>query len=136
MLFRRLKNYGFKIGPRKCKFFHEQLLFLRYEITPMGVSPERDRLIHLKKMEYPTTVTEIRSFLGFGIFFYRLIHNFGLCASQLTKLTRKNSTWKGGELPPETKGAFHSLNDYILSSPTLHNPDPNKDLYLYTDESK
>ena len=132
----RLKKYGLKIAPKKCKFMHKNLTFLGYNISGEGIRPEKDKLMHLKTINYPTNVKEIRSFLGFVNFFYKFILNSSLYASQLTVLTRKNSAWKGGELPESAKLAFDHLKNFLLKSPTLYNPDPNKRMYLIADASK
>ena len=45
----RLKKYGLKIAPKKCKFMHKNLTFLGYNISGQGITPEKDKLLHLKK---------------------------------------------------------------------------------------
>ena len=132
----RLKKYGLKIAPRKCKFMHKNLTFLGYNISGQGITPEKDKLLHLRKIEYPTNVKEILSFFGFVNFFHKFIPNSRYFASQLTVLTRKNSPWKGGELPENAKNAFNHLKNYLLKSPMLYNPHPNKQMYLIADASK
>ena len=115
---------------------HKTLTFFGYNISGQGVTPEKDKLLHLSKIQYPTNVKEIRSFVGFVNFFHEFIPNSSYFAGQLTMLTRKNSAWKGGDLPPNAKNAFNHLNEYLLNSPTAYNPDPNKHMYLIADASK
>jgi hypothetical protein len=45
------------------------------------------------KWERPTSVTEIRSFLGLAGYYRRFIEGFSLIATPLTQLTRKNKKW-------------------------------------------
>ena len=40
-------------------------------------------------------------------------------SSQLTALTRKDFTWRGGELPPNTDKAFQTLKKALGSSPIV-----------------
>ena len=115
---------------------HRNLTFLGYKISGEGIRPEKDKLMHLKTINYPTNVKEIRSFLGFVKFFHKFIPNSSYFSSQLTVLTRENSAWKGGELPKSAKLAFDHLKNFLLKSPTLYNPDPNKRMYLIADASK
>lgn len=60
----RLREYCLKIAPKKCKCMHKNLTFLGYNISGQGITPEKDKLLHLRKIEYPTNVKEIRSLLG------------------------------------------------------------------------
>ena len=37
----RLKKYGLKIAPKKCKFMHKNLTFLGYNISGEGIRPKK-----------------------------------------------------------------------------------------------
>ena len=132
----RLATYGLKIAPKKCKFFHHIIPFLGYEISGKGIKPELDKLVHLREMTYPRTNTEIRSFLGFVNFFRKFIPNSSLHAARLTSFTRKNGSWKRGMLDAEAREASNYLKEYLLTAPTLFSPNPDKELFFFTNASK
>ncbi|XP_057734029.1 uncharacterized mitochondrial protein AtMg00860-like [Arachis stenosperma] len=71
----------------------------------------------------PTTVTEIRSFLGLAGYYRRFIKGFSQLALPLTKLTRKDTpfVWT-----PECEENFQALKKKLTTAPVLVLPEPNK----------
>ena len=132
----RLRKNGLRISPKKCKFKMDKITLFGFEISANGIKPAHDKLENLRKMTFPTTVTEIRSFLGFTNFFRHFVPNYSLHSARLSSLTRKNSRWKGGELPPEGIASFNYLKSFLLNVPTLNNPLPDRPFYLFTDASR
>ena len=82
-LFEKLGRWGFKIAPRKCKFFHQTLNFLGYSVSGKGIKPEYDKMVYLKGIAPPKDNKQIRSSLGFVNFF----HKFPLFLSPRRVLT-------------------------------------------------
>lgn len=83
-------------------------------------------------MQPPTTVTEVRSFLGLVGYYQDLIPHYAELAVPLTDLTRKNATY---EWTQEHQNAFVQLKQAIASQPIVIPPDPTKPFQLLTDAS-
>ncbi|XP_073045898.1 uncharacterized mitochondrial protein AtMg00860-like [Primulina eburnea] len=81
----------------------------------------------------PTTVSEVRSFLGLAGYYRRFIANFSKTALPLTNLTRKavKFEWKN-----ECQYGFQVLKDKLTSAPILALPCGTEDFIVYTDASK
>ena len=82
----KLKAAGFKLKPSKCKLFRKQLNYLRYVVGHNGVATDPKKIDSVTMWPRPTTVTEVRSFLGFVSYYRRFVPNFSKVAKPLNKL--------------------------------------------------
>jgi hypothetical protein len=80
----------------------------------------------------PTTVTGVKSFLGFTGFYRQFVRNFGKIALPLTKLTRPSEPF---QWTAECESAFEELRQHLLSAASLHHFDPESPTRLETDSS-
>ncbi|KAL5564091.1 hypothetical protein UlMin_027255 [Ulmus minor] len=71
------------------------LTFLGHVISKDGVFVDPSKVEAVSNWPRPTTVTEIRSFLGMAGYYRRFVEGFSRIAGPLTTLTRKNVrfTW-------------------------------------------
>jgi hypothetical protein len=81
----------------------------------------------------PTTVSEIRSFLGLVGYYRRFIKDFFKIAKPMTKLLEKN---KAFERTKECQASFEELKKRLTSSPVLILPDLTKKFDIYCDASR
>ncbi len=81
----------------------------------------------------PTTVHQVRQFLGLCNFFRQHIKQFALKSHPLTVLTRKDCSWKNGPLPPEALKAFKELQTCLTSEPLVAFPRKDRQYALITD---
>jgi hypothetical protein len=85
------------------------------------------------RWERPTTVTEIRSFLGLAGYYRRFIEGFSTIATPLTRLTRKNIRW---EWSKECDESFQELNRRLTTAPVLILPSGTEGFVVYSDASR
>ena len=65
-----LQDKGFSINPLKCEWGIQEPEFLGHWLTPQGVKPLRKKIDAILRMQAPTNVKELRSFLGM-VTYYR-----------------------------------------------------------------
>ena len=131
----RLVHHGLKINLDKCVFGNEEVSYLGFTLTPSGIFPGRDKLQAIKNAKPPTDVKMVRSFIGLCNFFRTHIKNFATISHPLTKLTRKDSTFKGGTLPPDAMRAFLQLKLALTSDPVVAYPRNDRHYALIVDAS-
>ena len=80
----------------------------------------------------PTTLKQVRAFLGLVGYYRKFIKGFTKIAKPLTLLTRQQVKFNW---TPEHQEAFIHLREAIVWTPILHYPNPNKTYIVYTDAS-
>ncbi|GBG62163.1 hypothetical protein CBR_g29362 [Chara braunii] len=125
-----LRDAGFKVALEKCQFFLTTISFLRHVVTDKGLQPEPQKVAAVRDAPVPTTITQVRAFLGLASYYRRFIKCFAAIAGPLTNLLRKDQPliWT-----PECDQAFSKLKAALISAPVLIRPDAEKLLVLITD---
>ena len=73
----------------KCKFWLSSVSFLGHVISDEGISMDPKKIELVRDWKRPTTITEIRSFLGLVGYYRWFVENFSKIVVPLTKLTKK-----------------------------------------------
>ncbi|XP_063820175.1 uncharacterized protein LOC135062022 [Pseudophryne corroboree] len=134
----RLEEYGLKLKPRKCHLLNSSLEYLGHVVSRDGVYPTPSKVAAVQEWKVPTTVTELRAFLGLVGYYRRFIKDFARIAEPLHALLRGIATTKRAAL--ETWGeaqnlAFDRLKASLTEAPVLGYADFEKPFVLYTDGS-
>ena len=130
---RRLKEKDLFLKLEKCKFEQEKIDFLGMVISHNSIQMDPVKLAGISEWPAPTTVKQVRSFLGFCNFYRRFIGNFAEISKPLVNLTRKTQPWEWTE---SQALAFQELKSKFATGPILQMPDPAKPFLLETDASK
>ena len=140
-VFEKLKAAGLKLKPSKCDFFKKEIKYLGHVVSKQGVSSDPDKIKAVTEWPQPTTVTEVRSFLGFVSYYRRFIPNFSKVAKPLNQLLqnlegspsqKKKFKVQWG---PEQQEAFEALQRLCTESPVLAYADFKAPFILHTDAS-
>jgi hypothetical protein len=117
----------------KCEFWLTEVAFLGHIISTGGVSVDPGKVKDVLNWMPPTTVSEIRSFLGLAGYYCRFIKDFSKIAKPMTKLLEKN---KAFEWTKECQASFEELKKRLTSSSVLVLLDLTKKFDIYCDASR
>ena len=126
---RKAKTYG---RLHKCEFFKTHVECLGFDVSAQGIMPSPEKVKAVVEWPRPSTVKDVRSFLGLAGFYPRLIRNFSQKARQLTDLTKDKTPWKWESAEEK---AFEELKESLVTAPVLKMPDFDKPFVLTTDAS-
>lgn len=131
-LFQVLTNNGVKLNLSKCTFGLKEVAFLGHKISAEGSKPDPKNVEAVQKMKAPTTVKEVRRFLGMCGFYRKHVPSFAKIAAPLTSLTRSRVTFQWTE---ECEQAFQQLKRCLMDTPILARAQMNEPFLLTTDAS-
>jgi hypothetical protein len=94
--------------------------FLGHVISNGGISVDPAKVKKLVAWSVPTTVTEIRSFLGLAGYYRRFIEGFSKIAKPMTSLLEKGREFKWDE---RYQDSFNQLKLRLMSPPVLVMPE-------------
>ena len=60
----RIQAAGVTLNESKCQFYQSHVNFLGHVIDESGISPDPRKTVAIEKMSSPTSVTELRRFMG------------------------------------------------------------------------
>ncbi|KAL0553649.1 hypothetical protein IC582_007549 [Cucumis melo] len=75
----------------KCEFWLKKVTFLDHVVSSEGVYVDPEKIEAVTNWPRPSTVSEIRSFLGLTSYYRRFVEHFSRIVSPLTQLTRKRT---------------------------------------------
>ena len=108
----------------KCEFWLKEVGFLGHVISGEGIAIDSTKVVTMTNWEAPTSVGEIRSFLGLAGYYRRFNENFSKIAKPMTELLKKDTKFKWTE---ECEAGFQELKKRLVTSPVLILPDQRKD---------
>ena len=132
-VFDRLRKAGLKLKFEKCDFFRKHLYYLGHMVSDEGIQAMPNKIESMNKMPTPSTVTEIRQFLGLTGYYRKFVPHYADVTRPMTHLTKKGVPFKWTDKCEE---AFQYLKEALTSSPILVYPDPCKPYVMFTDASK
>ena len=130
---KRIRKAHLRLNVGKCIFGAIKVQYLGHMLTDKGVTPGKDKTEAVKTAPPPTTPKQLRAFLGLANYFRTFIPRFAQAAAPLFALTRKETMWKGGNLPDEALVAFKHIREAIASKPVMAFPTRHGKFTLITD---
>jgi hypothetical protein len=83
-------NWQIKLS--KYSFAQNQLTYLGHVISASGVATDLAKIQAVANWSSPTSIKDLRSFLGLVGYYRRFVRNFGLLAKPLTSLLKKRDS--------------------------------------------
>ena len=84
------KKANLKLNIKKCRFCCCEVEYLGHIVTPNGFKPNIRNVEAIKEFPVPTTVKELRQFLGLPYHYCRFVKGFSKITQPLYALTKKD----------------------------------------------
>uniref|UniRef100_A0A8C6PSX4 Gypsy retrotransposon integrase-like protein 1 n=3 Tax=Nothobranchius TaxID=28779 RepID=A0A8C6PSX4_NOTFU len=150
----RLREYGLKLSPDKCRFFQTSVRYLGHIVSRDGIKTDPDKVEALKTWPKPQTLKELQSFLGFTGYYRRFVKDYSNIVKPLTSLTagyppkRKNFKTPpcrskylnpkepfGNRWSQDCEKSFQTIIEKLTTSPVLGYADAKLPYLVHTDAS-
>ena len=106
--------------------------FLGHTISSERISVDPTKVQEVMDWKPPTSVHQIRSFLGLAGYYRRFIPDFSRIAKPMTELLKKGVKFVWDD---KCKKAFQTLKARLTTAPVLATPDSTKPFDVYCDAS-
>jgi hypothetical protein len=114
----------------KCSFARKQLNYLGYVISAQGVATDPSKVHIIATWPIPTSVKELRSFLGMAGYYRKFVNHFGAIAKPLINLLKKGVQYVWTS---EHSASFQALQQALMIAPVLALPYFSKTFVIETD---
>jgi len=119
-------------NPEKCIWMVDKLIFLGYVVTGDGILLDESKVRAIVEWPAPTTLTELRSFLGLAGFYRRFMKRYSEIAATLTDLLKLNQFgWND-----TAQATFDEMKVKLTQAPLFVLPDFDKVFEVDFDASK
>ena len=123
---------GAKLKKDKCIFGVNELTFFGHIFGNKGVSADPEKVKTIQNSQPPTSVSEVRSFLGMIQYVARFIPGYANITEPLRRLTKKETEWKW---EAEEQQAFDRLKQELTGTQTMAYFDPKNPNEVIVDAS-
>jgi hypothetical protein len=114
IVLQRLRDHRLYAKMSKCDFWLKEIKFLGHTISQEGVSVDPEKVQEVMDWKPPTTVRQIRSFLGLAGYYRRFIPDFSRIAKPMTELLKKGVKYDWSQ---KCEDAFHTLRQHLTTTP-------------------
>jgi hypothetical protein len=128
----RLRDHRLYAKFSKCEFWLDTVKFLGHTISKDGISVDLSKVQEVMDWKPPTSVHQIRSFLGLAGYYHHFIPDFSRIAKPMTKLLKKGVKFSWNEKCEE---AFHTLRAHLTTALVLAQLDTSRSFDVYCDAS-
>ena len=130
-LMARLEQCGLTIN-EKSVFGTTSLLYMGQQLSEAGLKIDNFKVKAVVDCEAPTSVSEVKSFLGLAQYCSKYITNFASVTDPLWELTRADQKFEGSK---RQQNAFDKVKSLITEAPTLSYYNQKAKSRLITDAS-
>jgi hypothetical protein len=115
----RLREVNLKLNPSKCCFAAGSIVFLGHIVSKEGIWPDPGKIDVVQRFPEPTTITNVRSFLGLTRYYRKYIKGYSRIAGPLFELTKKDVVFVWNQ---DCQRAFDDLKRALVDAPILVRP--------------
>ncbi|UYV81689.1 K02A2.6-like, partial [Cordylochernes scorpioides] len=129
---RKLQDSGLTLNKEKCIFSVKEIKFLGHLITERGVLPDPNKVKAIREFPSPSSISEVRRFLGMVNFTGKFIPDLSTILYPLNQLLVKRNDCRWDSAQEE---AFEKVKKLLSTSPALTLFDPNLPTTVSADAS-
>ena len=129
----RLDEANVNLKLDKCTFAADSIEGVGYKLSQQGVEPVNSKMQGISERLKPTSLKQLRSYLGAVNQFIKFIPNLATMCFPFRKLLKKDTSWDWKE---EQEKAFKQVNNEIKRVTTLKHFKRNCPLRIICDASK
>src|ERR1041385_5915703 len=97
LVLEKLREHKLYAKFSKCEFWSKEVGFLGHVVSREGVVVDPCKVSTVTEWETPTTVGDIRNFLGLAVYYRRFIENFSKIAKPMSELLKKENKFDWSE---------------------------------------
>jgi hypothetical protein len=116
----------------KCAFWLEEIQFLGHVLSANGIAVDPSKVKNILDCKPPTTVQQVRSFLGLAGYYRRFILDFSKIVKPITSLLKNDTKF---DWSSRCNKAFEQLKVLLTTAPVLAQPDIENPFDVYCDAS-
>ncbi|KAM2504239.1 hypothetical protein PS1_038179 [Malus domestica] len=132
LILKRCVETNLVLNWEKCHFMVRQGIVLGHIVSERGIEVDKSKIDLVRYLPSPTSVREVRSFLGHAGFYRRFIKDFSKISNPLCRLLQKDVAF---DFNKECEKAFNHLKDMLTSAPIIIPPDWSLPFELMCDAS-
>ncbi|CAM8878468.1 unnamed protein product [Rhodiola kirilowii] len=128
---RTLHDHHYFAKPNKCDIACAKVQYLGHLVSYAGVEVDPSKIEAIKSWPIPTSLKQLRSFLGLAGYYRRFVAKYAQLSAPLTDMLRKDAfIWS-----TEAASAFDSLKLALSTTPVLSLPDFSRPFVVQSDAS-
>jgi hypothetical protein len=128
----RLREHQLYAKFSKCVFWLEEIQFLGHVLSAKGIAVNPSKVKDILEWNSPTTVHQVRSFLGLAGYYRRFILDFSKIVKPIMCLLKNDAKF---DWSSKCNEAFEQLKVLLATAPLLAQPDIKKPFDVYCDTS-
>ncbi|CAN6580885.1 unnamed protein product [Malus baccata var. baccata] len=113
LILKRCVKTNLVLNWEKCHFMVKQGIVLGHIVSEKGIEVDKSKIDLVRHLPSPTSVREVRSFLGHAGFYRRFIKDFSKISNPLCRLLQKDMPFQFDE---ECESAFKQLKEKLTSA--------------------
>jgi hypothetical protein len=118
-VFSVVRVHKFYLKRKKCVFGRHELQYLGHIVSKDGVATDPSKTKAMLDWLVPSSVTELRGFLGLTGYYKKFVRHYGTIAKPLTRLLQGKHLWNWTEASQQ---AFDKLKVAMTQTPVLALP--------------
>ena len=125
-----LRRDKWQVKMSKCTFAQQKVAYLGYVISAEGVATDNSKIQTILSWPTPTTLKELRAFLGLCGYYRKFIQFYAIISQPLTALLKKCTLFVWTDA---IETAFQTLKRALVSAPVLALPNYKMQFVVETD---
>ena len=135
LCFEKLREAGLKVNIKKCNFGVTEVKYLGYIITREGIKPDPKKIQAIVDLARPTTVTDMKGFLGMVQFYRDMWQGRSHMLHPLIEACKVGKGKTPIQWSTDLNNSFEDVKRAISKETLLSYPDWNKKFTIHTDSS-